>query len=177
MVDEARELSLVDDVLHEAGLVGEVWVNPLEGDGLLEGRLASHLSDVDRRHAARRQHAAAAAETLRVIREEVLRDNAYERGVQLVTGLRKLQEEYPALGDVRGLGLMIGAEFRRSDRTPDKDFAKLVVKHSFERGLMLLTCGPWDNTIRFIPPLTVSQEEIAEGLKIVSQAIEETASK
>lgn len=121
--------------------------------------------------------AAAAAETIRVIREEVLLDNAYERGVQLVTGLRKLQEEYPALGDVRGLGLMIGAEFRRSDRTPDKDFAKLVVKHSFERGLMLLTCGPWDNTIRFIPPLTVSQEEIAEGLKIVSQAIEETASK
>ena len=119
--------------------------------------------------------AAAAAETIRVIREEVLLDNAYERGVQLVTGLRKLQEEYPALGDVRGLGLMIGAEFRRPDRAPDKDFAKLVAKHSFERGLMLLTCGPWDNTIRFIPPLTVSQEEIAEGLKIVGQALEETA--
>ncbi len=121
--------------------------------------------------------AAAAAETIRVIREEVLLDNAYERGVQLVTGLRKLQEEYPALGDVRGLGLMIGAEFRRPDRAPDKDFAKQVAKHSFERGLMLLTCGPWDNTIRFIPPLTVSQEEIAEGLKIVGQAIEETAQK
>jgi len=121
--------------------------------------------------------AAAAAETIRVIRDEFLLENAYERGIQLVTGLRKLQEEYPALGDVRGLGLMIGAEFRWPDRTPDKDFAKQVAKHSFERGLMLLTCGPWDNTIRFIPPLNVSQEEIAEGLRVVGQAIEETVNK
>src|SRR4030067_2440700 len=70
---------------------------------------------------------AAAVATIQAIREENMLANAYQRGSQLVTGLRHLQEEYPAIGDVRGLGLMIGTEFRTPDRLPDKENAKAVV--------------------------------------------------
>ena len=95
--------------------------------------------------------------------------------VQLMTGLRKLQEEHPVLGDVRGLGLMIGAEFSTEDRKPIMDFAKKVTKYSLEEGLMLLTCGPWDNTIRFIPPLNVTEDQVSTSLSIFSRAIEHSA--
>jgi 4-aminobutyrate aminotransferase len=114
---------------------------------------------------------AAGVATVAVIQEEHLLENAQARGVQLMTGLRHLQEEQPRLGDVRGLGLMVGAEFRGVDGQPDKAAAKQVVHECLDQGLMLLTCGPWDNTIRLIPPLTVSEAEIKEGLDIFAAAV------
>ena len=120
--------------------------------------------------------AAAAVATIQVIREEGLLANAQQRGAQLMSGLRHLQEDYPAIGDVRGLGLMIGAEFRTADRQPDKSNAKAVVKACHQQGLMLLTCGPWDNTVRWIPPLTVTASQIDEALDIFAQALREASS-
>jgi 4-aminobutyrate aminotransferase len=116
--------------------------------------------------------AAAAVATVQTIREEKLLKNSQERGVQLITGLRKLQEEYPVIGDVRGLGLMIGLEFRSEDRKPLGNVAKSIVKQCFEDNMMLLTCGPWDNTIRFIPPLIITEEEVNLALIILSNALE-----
>lgn len=116
--------------------------------------------------------AAAAVATIQTIREEKLLKNSQERGVQLITGLRKLQEEYPVIGDVRGLGLMIGLEFRSEDRKPLGNIAKSIVKQCFEDNMMLLTCGPWDNTIRFIPPLIITEEEVNLALNILSNALE-----
>ncbi len=115
---------------------------------------------------------AAAAETVRVIRDEGLLENAFERGSQLKVGLRHLQEKYANIGDVRGLGLMIGTEFRSRDHKPDKKTAKAVVAASLEAGLLLLTCGTWDNTVRWIPPLIVDEEQIQQGVEIFDQALE-----
>jgi len=114
---------------------------------------------------------AAGIATIEAIREEHLLENARARGLELMTGLRHLQEEEPRIGDVRGLGLMVGAEFTGRDRQPDKAAAKQVVHECLDNGLMLLTCGPWDNTVRFIPPLTVSEGEIKEGLEIFAAAV------
>ena len=115
--------------------------------------------------------AAAAVATIQVIREEKLLQNARERGVQLLTGLRHLQEEYPEMGDVRGLGLMVGAEFRASDRKPDKNTAKAIAQRCLEESLLLLTCGPWDNTIRWIPPLIVTAGQIDHALNVFEGAL------
>lgn len=119
--------------------------------------------------------AAAGVATIRAMRDERMLENAEERGVQLVTGLRHLQEEYPAIGDVRGLGLMVGAEFRTPQGKPDKATAKGVVHAALDRKLMLLTCGPWDNTIRFIPPLVVSESQMGEALGIFASALQEVS--
>lgn len=115
--------------------------------------------------------AAAAVATIQAIREEGMLSNAAERGLQLITGLRELQRQHSGIGDVRGLGLMIGVEFRTVDRKPDKATAKAVVQACLESKLMLLTCGAWDNTIRFIPPLMVSKEQVDQALDIFEASI------
>lgn len=116
---------------------------------------------------------AAAVATIRAMREEKMLDNATARGLQLMTGLRHLQEEYPQIGDVRGLGLMIGTEFSTGNHKPDKATAKAVAHAALDRGLILLTCGAWDNTIRWIPPLVVRENEIAQALDIFAQSLRE----
>jgi 4-aminobutyrate aminotransferase len=115
---------------------------------------------------------AAAVATIRVMREEGLVENARARGEELMVGLRHLQEQYPRIGDVRGLGLMVGAEFTDPEGKPDKEMAKGVQKACLAEGMLLLTCGTWDNTIRFIPPLIATGEQIQDGLARFERALE-----
>jgi 4-aminobutyrate aminotransferase len=117
---------------------------------------------------------AAGAATLRAIKEENLVANAAARGEQLLGGLRRLQTAFPVIGDVRGLGLMVGVEFTR-DAQPDTTTAKAIVKVALESGLMLLTCGTYDNVIRWIPPLVVTEGEITEALTIFAAALDTVA--
>ena len=115
---------------------------------------------------------AAGVATVRAMKEEKMIENAAERGVQLMTGLRKLQEEYPQVGDVRGKGLMIGMEFMVDER-PDaaKPLVKDIVHAAEDRSLLLLTCGTYDNVIRWIPPLNVTSEQVNDGLKAFEGAL------
>jgi 4-aminobutyrate aminotransferase len=117
--------------------------------------------------------AAAAVATIQAIQEEEMLRNTYQRGIQLMSGLCHLQEDFPVIGDVRGLGLMIATEFRTPNGQPDKTTAKAVVHSCQEQGLLLLTCGPWDNTIRWIPPLIVTEEQIHEALSILESSLKE----
>jgi len=115
--------------------------------------------------------AAAAVATIQAMRDEDMLSNARQRGIQLMTGLRHLQEEFPAIGDVRGMGLMVATEFRTSERKPDKATAKAIVHACQDRKLLLLTCGPWDNTIRWIPPLIVNAGQVDDALVILREAL------
>ena len=117
---------------------------------------------------------AAGVATIQAMREEDMPGNAARRGLQLMTGLRRLQEEYPVIGDVRGLGLMIGSEFTANGKPADKALVKAVVHACEERGLLLLTCGTYDNVIRWIPPLVVTEQQIADSLDIFGEALKET---
>lgn len=116
---------------------------------------------------------AAAVATIQAMRDENMVENARLRGTQLMAGLGHLQEKFPEIGDVRGLGLMVGTEFRAQDRKPDKATAKAIVHACYDRKLLLLTCGPWDNTIRWIPPLVVSENQINEALNILEDSCKE----
>ncbi len=117
---------------------------------------------------------AAGAATIRAMREENMLENASEQGVQLMTGLRKFQEEYSQIGDVRGKGLMVGTEFvvdGRADKA--KQLVKNVIHSAEEKGLLLLSCGTYDNTLRWIPPINVRAEQINDGLSIFGEALKE----
>ncbi len=118
---------------------------------------------------------AAAVATLRAMREERMLENATLRGGELMVGLRKLQEEFPQMADVRGLGLMVGTEFLVDGR-PDKakPLARAIVHAAEERDLLLLTCGTYDNTIRWVPPLNITAEQIQQGLSIFEEALKAT---
>lgn len=114
---------------------------------------------------------AAAAATARVIKEENLLENATRMGKRLIKHLQDVQVEFPVIGDVRGLGLMVAAEFTDQDGTPATDTAKAVVEACFDHGLMLLTCGPWNNTVRWIPPLIVTAGQIDEAVGLFRVAL------
>ncbi len=112
---------------------------------------------------------AAAVATLDVLQSEGLVENAAARGEQLLAGLRALQQQYPAIGDVRGRGLMVATEFK------DAATAKAVQKACLEENLLLLTCGTYGTVIRWIPPLVVRAEEIDAALAIFSRALAKAA--
>lgn len=117
---------------------------------------------------------AAGVATIRAMKEEKMLENAQARGLQLMTGLRRLQEEFPQLADVRGLGLMIGSEFAvNGDYKQAKPLVKEIVHACEERGLLLLTCGTYDSTIRWIPPLNVSESQVNDALQIFAAALQQ----
>lgn len=109
---------------------------------------------------------AAAAATIRVLRDERLIDNAVKMGQVLLAALRQVQGRHPQIGDVRGRGLMLATEFTTPDGQPDSATAKAVRLACQEEGLLLLTCGAYGNVIRWIPPLTIDEEHLDEGLRI-----------
>lgn len=117
---------------------------------------------------------ASAVATIRAMRDEKMLENASERGIQLMTGLRKLQDEYPQIGDVRGRGLMIGTEFIVDNKPAKaKPLVKEIIHAAEEHDLLLLSCGTYDNTIRWIPPLNVTAEQINDGLSIFSNSLKQ----
>jgi 4-aminobutyrate aminotransferase len=117
---------------------------------------------------------AAGVASIRVMHDENLIENARIRGAQLTSRLKEIQQKYPVIGDVRGLGLMIGVEFRTPERKPDKVTAKAVIGACTQRKLLLLNCGTYDNVIRWIPPLIVNEQQIEDAVEIFESALEET---
>jgi 4-aminobutyrate aminotransferase len=115
--------------------------------------------------------AAAGVATIRAIKEDNMIANAVERGAQLKAGLGQLREKYPQIVDIRGLGLMIGTEFRDANGNPDKTTTKAIQHECLDRNLMILTAGAWDNTIRWIPPLNVTAEQINDALDIFASSM------
>ena len=101
---------------------------------------------------------AAALTTIELLERELI-DNAARMGAHLMARLRDLPQRCPIVGDVRGLGLMIGIELVRDQQTKDRapDLRDRVVQMCFERGLLLLGCGP--NTIRLCPPLVITKDQ------------------
>jgi 4-aminobutyrate aminotransferase len=115
---------------------------------------------------------AAGVATIQAMKEDKMIENAAERGIQLMTGLRKLQEDFAEIGDVRGKGLMVGTEFVIGGRPENaKPVVKQIVHAAEENDLLLLTCGTYDSTIRWIPPLNVTPQQINGGLQAFRDAL------
>ena len=115
---------------------------------------------------------AAAVATLGVLRDEGLIENSAQMGARLVAQLKGLQERFPVIGEVRGLGLMVGVEFTTADGEPDKATAKAVMEACLDKGLVLLTCGTYGNVVRWIPPLVIEDSHLDEALRIFAGALE-----
>jgi 4-aminobutyrate aminotransferase len=114
---------------------------------------------------------AAAVATLQVIAEERLVDNAARMGARLRAGLEKVGADTNRIVDVRGLGLMQATEFVTSDGRPDAALATAVQRTAVEEGLLLLTCGPWNNVVRMIPALVVTPKDIDAALTAWRRAV------
>ncbi|MCB1750146.1 MAG: 4-aminobutyrate--2-oxoglutarate transaminase [Gammaproteobacteria bacterium] len=122
---------------------------------------------------------AAALAVLDVFEEEGIYERSLVLGKHIRDRLRQMSSRFDCIGDVRGLGSMVAMElFSNSNgRTPDPDLTKALVTLAAERGLILLSCGMYGNTIRVLVPITAADDQVDEGLDIIESCLDTLTSK
>jgi 4-aminobutyrate aminotransferase/(S)-3-amino-2-methylpropionate transaminase len=145
-----------------SGVVGRAEVMDAPGPGGLGGTYAGSPLGC-----------AAALAVLRVFERERLLDRAKVVGERLLTGLRQIARDTPAIVDVRGLGAMVAIELGKSGDVsqPDAELTKQVVSEAARRGLILLSCGTAANVIRILVPLTAADALLDEGMAILAESL------
>jgi 4-aminobutyrate aminotransferase/(S)-3-amino-2-methylpropionate transaminase len=115
----------------------------------------------------------AALAVLEVFEEDKLLDRALVLGEKLMKRLEAWKAQYEIIGDIRGRGPMLAMELvkERISKAPATDEAKALVKFSYERGLIIMPCGSFNNVIRFLMPLVISDDQLERGLAIVEEGL------
>ena len=107
------------------------------------------------------------------IKEHNLMENARERGQQLCDGLAELQKKHPIIGDIRGLGLMRGAEFVHADKSPAAEELDRVLEAMKDRGFIIGKNGVARNVMAFQPPLVITAADIDNVLNNLEDVLTE----
>ncbi len=116
----------------------------------------------------------AGLKVLEKMQREDLPGKARNIGNKMVGRLREMQERYACIGEVRGLGAMIGIEFVRDKKTkePDTQIIGKIVQYAFQHGVLLISAGIWSNVIRLLPPLVMTDEQVDYVMDIIDAAID-----
>lgn len=122
---------------------------------------------------------AAAMATLDVVEREGLAENARMRGDQLLAALREQLSDIGIVGDIRGLGLMVGIEFIHSASAqpgrPNPEAAQAVLAGALADGLIALSAGSWGHVVRLCPPLVTTSAEVDEAVRILGSVVRRVA--
>jgi len=113
---------------------------------------------------------AAANTTLDLVRDQYAA-NAAKIGAHFVARLKELAKSYPSIGEVRGRGLMLGIELIKPDGSPARSLCDAMLHRGYHNGLLLLSCGV--STLRFMPPLCVTEAEVDEAIVILRKSLDE----
>ena len=111
-------------------------------------------------------------ETIRLLEEKYIA-NAARMGEYILGRIANWRQKHPIVGDIRGLGLMVGVELVKNQQTrePNPEARKKIVQRAFEQGVLILGCG--ESTVRFMPPLVVAQDQIDFALGVLDRCISE----
>jgi 4-aminobutyrate aminotransferase/(S)-3-amino-2-methylpropionate transaminase len=119
----------------------------------------------------------AALAVLEIFEEEDLLQKAQALGKKLKARFEKWQEQFDAIGEIRGLGAMLGLELIKGpNKQPAADEAKQLAGNCLENGLVILTCGSYGNIIRILAPLVITDEQLEKGLAILEQGLAQISS-
>ena len=134
---------------------------------------APHLGGVGGTYSGSPLAVVAALETVKQINTPEFLAKATHVGEIIVRRLTAMQEAFPVIGDIRGLGAMLVVEFVKDRKTkePDMDFAMAVIKKCVSNGLILIRAGLYTNCIRFLPPIVITDDQLNEGLDVIEKAI------
>ncbi|MBZ4487918.1 4-aminobutyrate--2-oxoglutarate transaminase [Microbacterium sp. cx-55] len=133
---------------------------------------ASHAGGLGGTYGGNPIACAAALAAIDVFENDGMLERAREVGEILTGRLRELQASDPRIGDVRGKGAMVAAEFIDAETgEPDAALAASVAKASIAQGVIVLTCGTYGNVIRFLPPLSIGDDLLNDGLDVVAAAL------
>jgi 4-aminobutyrate aminotransferase/(S)-3-amino-2-methylpropionate transaminase len=115
---------------------------------------------------------AAALAAIDAFENEGLIERAQQIGARLTARLNAMRESDPRIGEVRGLGAMIAAEFvDPATGAPDAALTAAIAKACIAEGVIVLTCGTYGNVIRFLPPLSIGDELLDDGLDVIAAAL------
>ncbi len=119
----------------------------------------------------------AALEVIDIMREEALPERAFRIGALMKQRLKAMQEKYPVIGDVRGLGAMVAIELvtDRKTKEPATEFTGKLVAGCFKRGLVVLSAGIYSNVLRFLPTLVITDEELNQAMDVLEEALKEAS--
>jgi 4-aminobutyrate aminotransferase-like enzyme len=115
---------------------------------------------------------AAANAVLQVIQDEGLMERAEQVGKTIRTRWEEAAQDVPEIGEVRGVGAMIGVEFvkDRGTKEPNEDIVGAIIQEAMGKGVIAVSCGPYHNVIRHLMPLVISDEELDDGLDVLARA-------
>jgi 4-aminobutyrate aminotransferase/(S)-3-amino-2-methylpropionate transaminase len=134
------------DAVHEGGLGGTYGGNPVASAGALA--------------------------SINFMRDRNLLERARELGETITAALTSLAQDVTIIGEVRGRGAMIAMELvEPGTKNPNAAAAKAIVKYCNDRGVIALACGTYGNVIRLLPPLVITDEQLADGLAVLSDAV------
>jgi 4-aminobutyrate aminotransferase/(S)-3-amino-2-methylpropionate transaminase len=116
---------------------------------------------------------AAAIKTMEIMKAEDYPQKARDIGEKAKKAFEEMKEKYTVIGDVRGLGAMLGVEFVKDKETkePNPEFVAAMVQSALKKGLMMENAGSAGNVIRFLAPLCMTEEQLDAGLKIFEACI------
>ncbi|QDR81047.1 aspartate aminotransferase family protein [Sporomusa termitida] len=114
---------------------------------------------------------AAALATLKVLTKYNLPDRAAELGRYLKCGLTELQKQHPLIGDIRGHGLMVGAELVNPDKSPAAAQLDVILEHMKARGILIGKNGPERNVMAFQPPLVITRADLDNMLNQLAEVL------
>ncbi len=114
----------------------------------------------------------AALEVIGKIERENLTRRSTEIGERMLNRLKEMQEKYPVIGDVRGLGAMVAVELVKDPQTkePNKELTAKVARACYEKGLIVMSAGIYSNVLRFLTPLVITDNQLDQGMDILEKA-------
>lgn len=125
-------------------------------------------------HIGHAVNASAAIAAIEVVQEEKLSERATQIGKHTIKKFQEMCSKYPIIGDVRGLGLLIGIDIvKPGTKEPDKNTAQKICWRAWEQGLILITFGKHGNVLRIAPPLNISNEQLDAGITIIEESIQD----
>ena len=117
---------------------------------------------------------AAGLAVLEVFEEENMLDKSVALGEKLQVRFKKWQKDFDIIGEIRGLGAMLGIELvQGANKAPAADEAKQMAAHCLEKGLLILVCGSYGNVVRILAPFVITDAQLEKGLSIMEEALKE----
>lgn len=140
---------------------------------------APHLGGVGGTYGGNPLACVAAIEALKILSSESFLARVNHVGDLISTTLNNWKNKYACIGDVRGLGAMLLVEFvkDRDSKEPDVEIAMEIIKDAVSHGIILIRAGLYSNCIRLLPPIVMTDEQLAEGLQVLENAIQRAQEK
>jgi 4-aminobutyrate aminotransferase/(S)-3-amino-2-methylpropionate transaminase len=162
---------VVPDLITTAkGIAGGLPLSAVTGRAEIMGSV--HVGGLGGTYGGNPVACAAALAAIETIQANNLVSRAGEIERITLTRLHRMQADDNRIGDVRGRGAMIAIELVHPDSSdPDPGFTTAVATAARQQGVIVLTCGTFGNVLRFLPPLTISDELLNEGLDVLAEAV------